>query len=171
MSGLDKALISAMMESFVNEAPPTPFVSYCVVCKVFLTEDEMMYKKGLVFHKDCFDQHGKEFPEVDQDLINQNSNAKIQLVQLKNLKVRQLGSSDQSSSSPKPKRKTAKKRRSSSKRKKAKKRSSKKRTSAKRRAATNRRKKPRKSARKSRRLVRRRPSRRRTSRRKTKRRR
>jgi hypothetical protein len=186
MSGLDKVLISDMMESFVIEAPPSPFVSYCVVCNVFLTKDEMVYEKGNVFHRDCFEKHGKEFPDINQDLISQNSNAKVQLIQLKNLKVRQLGTLNQSSFTPKPqakaktkrkskkkrpKRKMEKKRRSSAKRKKTKKRSKKNRTSTKRRIVIERRKKSRRSVRKTRSGVKRRPARRRTSQRKTKRRR
>ena len=175
MSGLDKVLISDMMSSFVSEAPPTPFVSYCVVCKVFLTIDEMVYEKGHVFHKDCFESNGKDFPDVNHALNSLNSNAKVKLVQLKNLKVRQLGGIVQKSSASKPKlktkrkskkkrpkRKTVKKRRSSSKRKKIKK----KRSTAKRRTSTKKRKKPRKTSR-----VRKRPSRRRSTKRKTRRRR
>ena len=180
MSGLDKILISDMMGSFVSEAPPTPFVSYCVVCKVFLTIDEMVYEKGNVFHKDCFESHGKDFPDVNHSLNSLHNNAKVQLVQLKNLKVRQLGGIVQKSSASKPKlktkrkskkkrpkRKTVKNRRSSTKRKKTKKQSKKKRMSGKKRTATKRRR----SDRKTRSRVSKRPSRRRISKKKTRRRR
>ena len=179
MSELDKVLISDMMGGFVSEVPPTPFVSYCVACNVFLTRDEMVYEKGLVFHKDCFEKRGKDFPDVNHALNALNNNAKVQLVQLKNLKIRKQAGLVKKSSGSKPKRKTkkkskkkrpkrkiAKRRRSSSKRKKTKK----KRTPSKRRYATKRRKKSRKSSRKTKRRVRKRPSRRRTKR-KTRRRR
>ena len=184
MSGLDKVLISNMMDSFVKETPPAPFVSYCVVCNVFLTKDEMLYEKGHVFHKDCYEEHGKEYPDVNHDLISQNNNAKVQLIQLKNLKERQLEGPNKSSSGPKrktktkrklkkkrPKRKTVKKKRTSSKRKKIKKHSRRKRTSAKRRTATKKRKKSKRTIRKTRSKIRKRPSRRRTSKKKTRRRR
>ncbi len=176
MSGLDKVLISDMMGSFVSEAPPTPFVSYCVSCNVFLTQDEMVYEKGLVFHKDCFEKHGIDFPDVNHELNSLNNNTKVQLVQLKNLKLRQQAGLVKKSSRAKPKvktkrkskkkrpkRKTVKKRRSSSKRKKIKK----KRSTAKRRTSTKKRKKPRKT----RSRVRKRPSKRRSTKRKTRRRR
>ena len=184
MSGLDKVLISDIMGSFVSEVPPTPFVSYCVVCKVFLTNDEMLYVKGRVFHKDCFEGHGNEFPDINQDVISLNSNAKVKLVQLKNLKLRQHGGVNKSKPSPKhktktkrkskkkrPKKKTVKKRRATTKRKKTKNQSRKKKTSRKKRTATKRRKKSRRSARKTSRKASRRPSRRRTPKKKTRRRR
>jgi hypothetical protein len=170
MSGLDKILISDMMGGFVNEAPPTPFVSYCVVCKVFLTLDEMLYEKGHVFHKDCFESHGKDFPDVNHALNSINSNAKVQLVQLKNLKIRKLGGNVQKNSAAKPKVKTKRKtvkNRSSTKRKKTKKQSKKKRMSRKKRTSSKRSR----STRKTRSRVSRRPARRRTSKKKTRRRR
>ncbi len=181
MSGQDKTLISDMMESFVSEAPPTPFVSYCVVCNVFLTEDEMVYEKGHVFHKDCFEEHGKDFPEVDHALNSLNRNAKVQLVKLKNLKIRQMGGLSQknpiakpkvktkkSSKKKRPKRKTVKKKKSSLKKKKTK-QSKKKKSLRKKRTATKRRKSQR-SSRKTRSKPRRRPARR-TTKRKTRKRR
>jgi hypothetical protein len=157
MSGLDKILISDMMEGFVTESPPIPFVSYCVVCKVFLTKDEMIYEKGHVFHKDCFEQHGKDFPIINQDLVSQNTNAKLQLIQLKNLKIRQL----EQRSSKKPRSISRKSKKKSPKRKKLAKRK-KKTTKSKRRTSTKKRKTKRKI---------RRPSRRRTTKRRAKRRR
>jgi len=173
MSGLDKVLISDIMGSFVSEAPPTPFVSYCVACNVFLTQDEMVYEKGHVFHKDCFEKHGMDFPDVNHELNSLNSNAKVQLVQLKNLKLRQQAGLVKKSSRAKPKIKTKRKsKKKRPKRKTVKKRSSsskikKKRSTAKRRTATKKRKKPRKT----RSGVRKRPSRRRLTKRKTRRRR
>jgi hypothetical protein len=176
MSGLDKILISDMMGSFVSEAPPIPFVSYCVVCNVFLTQDEMVYEKGHVFHKDCFESHGKDYPDVNHALNSLNSNAKVQLVQLKNLKIRKQAGLVQkrTASKPKPKtkrkvkkkrpkRKTVKKRSVSSKRKKT--YSRKKRSSGKKRTFTKKRKKSKKSSRKTRSKPRRRTAKKKTRRR------
>jgi hypothetical protein len=172
MSGQDKTLISDMMESFVSKAPTTPFVSYCVVCNVFLTQDEMVYEKGHVFHKDCFEKHGKDFPNINHDLNSLNSNAKVQLIQLKNLKIRKLGGLTKDNSSSKPRAKTKTKRKSKKKRpkrKKTKKQSRKKRASVKKRRVVKKRKKSKKSSRKTKSGIRKRPVRRRTSHRKTKR--
>ena len=115
MSSKDKTLISDMMESFVSEIPAKPFVSFCVVCNKGVIIEEMMYEKGRVFHKDCYDKYGKNFPTINQDLLSESTNAKVELVQLKNLKVRMAGTNPSSSiSKPKPakksKRKTKKKR-------------------------------------------------------------
>ena len=177
MSGLDKVLISDMMGSFVNEAPPTPFVSYCVVCNVFLTQDEMVYEKGHVFHKDCFESHGKDYPDVNHALNSLNSNAKVQLVQLKNLKIRKQAGlvKKRSAAKPKsktkrkskkkrPKRKTVKKRSTSSMRKRTK-QSRKKRSSGKKRTVTKRRKKSKRSSRTTRSKPKRRTAKKKTRRR------
>ena len=184
MSGQDKVLISDMMEGFVSEAPPTPFVSYCVVCHVFLTEEEMVYEKGKVFHRTCFEEHGKEYPEINHDLLTQNTNAKVQLIQLKNLKIRQHGDIDQSNSKPKSttktkrnlkkkslKKKPVKKRKSTSKRKKSSKRTRKNRSLTKRRVSSKKGKKSRKTAKKTRKTIKKRPTRRKSPKRKTRRRR
>ena len=172
MSGLDKVLISDMMESFVTEAPPIPFVSYCVVCHVFLTKEEMVYEKGQVFHRQCFEEHGKEFPNVNRELTSQNTNAKLQLIQLKNLKARQIGVLSTSNAPKnktkkivkKTKKKTSKKKRKvrSSKGRKKKRSSTKKRGSRKRRIT---RRKKSKSRKKSRRKLTKKKSRRRARRR------
>ena len=170
MSSKDKTLISDMMESFVSEVPAKPFVSFCVVCNKGVISEEMMYEKGRVFHKDCFDKYGKNFPAINQDLLSQSTNAKVELVQLKNLQVRMTGTNPSSSiSRPKttkklkrktkkqrPKRRVAKRKRTASKR----------RTFRKRSSLRNRRKSPKRVARRTtsrtkRRVSKRRPSRRR----------
>ncbi|MGQ0790663.1 MAG: hypothetical protein ACT4NJ_00370 [Nitrosopumilaceae archaeon] len=115
MSSKDKTLISDMMESFVSEVPAKPFVSFCVVCNKGVIIEEMIYEKGRVFHKDCYDKYGKNFPAINQDLLSESTNAKVELVQLKNLKVRMAGTNPSSSISKpktmkKSKRKTKKKR-------------------------------------------------------------
>ena len=138
MSSKDKVLISDMMESFVSEVPAKPFVTFCVVCNKGVIREDMMYEKGRVFHKDCYDKYGKNFPAINQDLLSQSTNAKVELVQLKNLKVRMTGTNPGSSiSRPKttkkskrktkkkrPKRRVVKRKRTATKRRTAKKRSS-----------------------------------------------
>ena len=150
MSELDKILISDMMGSFVSEAPPTPFVTYCVVFNVFLTQDEMVYEKCHVFHKDCFESHGKDYPDVNHALNSLNSNAKVQLVQLKNLKIRKQAGLVQKRSSAKPKSKTKRKAKKKRPKRKRTKQSRKKRSSGKKRTVTKRRKKSKRASRKTR---------------------
>ena len=169
MSSKDKMLISDMMESFVSEVPAKPFVSFCVVCNKGVIIEEMMYEKGRVFHKDCFDKYGKNFPAINQDLLNQSTNAKVQLVQLKNLQVRMTGTNPGTSISrpkttKKSKRKTKKQR--PKKRLVKSKRATKRRIVKKRSSSLNRRKSPKRAARRrirrtNKRVSKRRPSRRR----------
>ena len=110
MSSKDKTLISDMMESFVSEVPAKPFVTFCVVCNKGVIIEEMMYEKGRVFHKDCYDKYGKNFPAINQDLLSESTNARVELVQLKNLKVRMAGTNPSSSiSKPKPAKKSKRK--------------------------------------------------------------
>jgi hypothetical protein len=94
MSDKDKILISDLMESFVSEVPANPFVTFCAFCTKGVIKEDMIYEKGLVFHKECFNQHGNDFPTVNHDLLSQNTNAKIQLIELKNLKARMMGSTN-----------------------------------------------------------------------------
>lgn len=94
MSDKDKILISDLMESFVSEVPANPFVTFCAFCTKGVIKEDMAYEKGLVFHKECFNQHGNDFPAVNHDLLSQNTNAKIQLIELKNLKARMMGSTN-----------------------------------------------------------------------------
>ena len=153
MSSKDQILIAGLMESFISDAPTKPFVSFCVFCNKGVVKDAMTYQKGKVFHKDCYDKHGSNFPPVNQELLSQNSNDIVQLVQLRNLKVRMIGKSNPNSS--KPKAKTKKKR-------KTKKRSTKRRVTKRKRTATKRKKTKKKTSRrkisKNRRGVKRRTS-------------
>jgi hypothetical protein len=48
----------------------------------------MIYQKGRVFHTQCYITHGSSFPTPDSDLTTLNARTRIDLVQLKNLKVR-----------------------------------------------------------------------------------
>ena len=88
MSSNDKSLIAGVMEGFVNEVPSNPFVSFCVFCNKGVIKEEMVYEKGKVFHKDCYTKHGSTFPTVNQELLSESAEAKVQLIQLKNLKIR-----------------------------------------------------------------------------------
>lgn len=126
MSSKDKTLIADLMESFVSEVPANPFVSFCVACNKGVIKEEMTYEKGKVFHKDCYNKHGSSFPPVNQELQSESSNAKVQLIQLKNLKVRMIGvpntdisqtKTTQKVKTQKPKRRITKKRKNNKKRK------------------------------------------------------
>ena len=103
MSDKDKILISDLMESFVSEVPANPFVSFCAFCTKGVIKEDMVYEKGLVFHKDCFSQHGNDFPVINHELLSQNTNDKVQLIQLKNLKARIMGSANTENSISNPK--------------------------------------------------------------------
>ncbi len=163
MSSKDQVLIAGLMESFIGDAPTKPFVSFCVFCNKGVTKDAMTYQKGKVFHKDCYDKHGSSFPEVNHELLSQSSNAKVQLVQLKNLQVRTMGTSNPDSI----KRKTITKKKS---KRKTKKRQPKRQTTKRKRTVTRRRTSKRKSSKKRRMVKRRTTSKRKKTSRKTKRR-
>ncbi len=158
MSSKDKTLIAGLMESFVSDVPSNPFVSFCVFCNKGVIKEEMTYQKGYLFHKDCYEKHGSNYPQVNQEHLSQNNNDKVQLVQLKNLKIRMMGTSN-------PNRVKIKKK---SKRK-TKKRPTKRRVTKRKRIATKRKKTKKKTSRrnisKNRRIVKRKTA----SKRKTKR--
>jgi hypothetical protein len=48
----------------------------------------MDFQKGKVFHIQCFTEHGSAFPTPDKELAYLNAKTRIELVQMKNLKVR-----------------------------------------------------------------------------------
>jgi hypothetical protein len=153
MSSKDKTLISDLMGSFVSEVPTHPFVSFCVVCNKGVTHEEMVYQKGKVFHKDCYDKHGSSFPQVNHQLLSENSNDIVQLVQLRNLKIRMMGTTNHNSVKSKTKKKSKRK---------TKKRSTKGRVTKRKRTATKRKKTTKKTSRrkisKKRRVVKRKTS-------------
>lgn len=164
MTDKDKNLIASIMDSFISEAPEKPFLTFCVVCKKGVTRNEMKYVNGRVFHPECFEQHGNEFTVINPDLVSKNASAKIEIVQLKNLKIRQTGGLRPSnprakSNRKKPKRKTKKKRKA--KRRPSRRRTSRRRTAPKRRTATRKSRRKVKRSSKTRRKVRRSSSRRR----------
>ncbi len=163
MSSKDKSLIAGLMESFVSDVSSNPFVSFCVFCNKGVIKEEMTYQKGYLFHKDCYEKHGSNYPQVNQEHLSQNNNDKVQLVQLKNLKIRMMGTSN-------PNRVKIKKK---SKRK-TKKRPTKRRVTKRKRTATKRKKTKKKTSRrnlsKNRRIVKRKTaSKRKKTTRKTKR--
>src|SRR5574338_1284497 len=89
----------------------------CAVCKQGVTKLDMVYQKGRVFHPRCYETQGASFPEIDQDLAQLSARTRIELVQMKNLKVRsdtgQLSEPEEpkklEKKKPRPKRKVAKK--------------------------------------------------------------
>jgi hypothetical protein len=64
------------------------FVDICPVCKQGVSKSNMDFQKGKVFHIQCFTEHGGTFPTPDKELAYLNAKTRIELVQMKNLKVR-----------------------------------------------------------------------------------
>ncbi len=64
------------------------FVDMCAVCKQGVPRSDMVYQKGKVFHSQCFTDHGSSFPTPDSELAQLSARTRIDLVQLKNMKVR-----------------------------------------------------------------------------------
>ncbi len=154
MSSKDQILIAGLMESFISEVPVKPFVSFCVFCNKGVVKDAMTYQKGKVFHIDCYDKHGSSYPTVNQDLLVQSTNAKVELVQLKNLQVRTMGNSNpggikRKTKKQRPKRRVAKRKRTATKRRTSKRKPSKKRRVTKRRTISKRKKTTRKTKRRA----------------------
>ena len=154
MSSKDQILIAGLMESYISDAPAKPFVSFCVFCNKGVIKDAMTYQKGKVFHKDCYEKHGNSYPAVNHDLLSQSTNAKVQLVQLKNLQVRTMGTSNpdgikRKTKKRQPKRRVTRRKRTATKRRTSKRKPSKKRRVAKRRTAPKRKKTTRKTKRRA----------------------
>ena len=142
-------LIFSMSQEF-KKLEKKEYIGFCSFCNMGVERVEMAYKKNLLFHSNCYDQQGKNFPAVDQEILLQTSNAKVQLVLLKNLRVRTMGTSNPDSTKPKtktrkkskgktkkrqPKRRVAKRKRTATKRITSKRKPSKKRRVTKRRAS------------------------------------
>lgn len=132
------------------------FVTICVSCGKGVTRDELKYVNGRVFHPECYEKDGKNFLVVNQDLLNRSARTKIELVQLKNLKMRTGGTSSSKKSKSRPKKRTARRK---TKRRKFKKKRSKTKTRTSRRKVSTRKRVARRTAAK-RGKVRRRPARR-----------
>ena len=112
------------------------YVTICDVCAKGVTKQDMKYENGYTFHNECYSKSGNNFPKRDLTLQSKTTQAKLDLVQLKNLKQRLVGS--KSKTAPKRKTKTKSKKKST--------RKTTKRTAGKRKTA---RKTTRKPARKS----------------------
>ena len=125
------------------------YIGHCTFCMMGVAREELTYKNSLLFHSNCFEKQGKNFPAPNEEFLKQNSNTKVQLVELKNLQVRMMGTSNPNSAKPKSKRKT-------------KKRSTKRRVTKRKRTATKRKKTKRRTSRrkisKNRRITKRRTS-------------
>ena len=119
--------------SILSEQKQKDFVTICVACNKGVTRDDMKYVNGRVFHNECYAKHGNEYVVVDEALLNSSNLAKIELVQLKNLKIRRGGKSS-SSKSRKPAKRKAKP--SKSRKKKTTKRKAKRKTSRTKRKTT-----------------------------------
>lgn len=85
------------------------YIGFCVFCTMGVTRDEITYRNNLLFHPNCFEQQGKNFPAVNKDLATKQALAKIELVQLKNLKIRTVGPESTPSATSRPKTKAKKK--------------------------------------------------------------
>ena len=76
------------MTQEMKELGKKDYVGICVVCTKGVDREEMIYQKNRLFHPDCYDKHGQDFPEVDQEARNQTLRAQVEITQLKNLKER-----------------------------------------------------------------------------------
>jgi len=78
------------------------YVGLCTFCMMGVPRKEMAYKNSQLFHSNCFEQQGKNFPAPNQEILKESSNAKVQLVILKNLKFSTGGDSSPSRPQPRP---------------------------------------------------------------------
>jgi len=99
------------------------FIDMCAVCKQGVAKEHMIYQKGRVFHERCYETHGSLFPPINTELAQLSAKTRIELVQMKNLKVRSDAGLLEEAKSPKakPKKSVVKKSAKPSKSKKAKK--------------------------------------------------
>jgi hypothetical protein len=85
------------------------YIGFCAFCTMGVSREEMVYQNNLLFHSNCFEQQGKNFPAANKDLATRQASAKIELVQLKNLKIRTTVSKSTPRSTPRHKTKAKKK--------------------------------------------------------------
>lgn len=64
------------------------FVDMCPVCKQGVSKTTMTYKNGRVFHLQCFEAQGSSFPKINEEIAQISARTRIELVQMKNLKIR-----------------------------------------------------------------------------------
>jgi len=113
------------------------YIGHCVVCVKKVERNKMVYKNNHLFHSNCFQQHGSKY-EATTDLMREERRAKMDLVYLKNLKLRMSNQSIRKNPGSAPKKKSVKKK--SSKRKPAKRRTKRKDSAKKRKRRSVRRK-------------------------------
>jgi len=113
------------------------YIGHCVVCVKNVERNKMVYKNNHLFHSNCFQQHGSEY-EAITDLVREEKRAKIDLVYLKNLKLRMSNQGIRKNPGSAPKKRSVKKK--SSKRKPAKRRTKRKASAKKRKPRPARRK-------------------------------
>ena len=116
--------IAADFETNANK----DYVGHCVVCVKKVERNKMVYKNNHLFHSNFFQQHGSEY-EAMTDLMREEKRAKMDLVYLKNLKLRMSNQVIRKNTGSAPKKKSVKR----PKKKSVKKRSSKRKASAKKR--------------------------------------
>jgi len=98
------------------------YIGHCVVCVKKVERNKMVYKNDRLFHSNCFKQHGNEY-EATTDLLRDERRAKMDLVYLKNLKLRMSNQGTRKNPGSAPKKRSVKKpKKKSSKRKPAKRR-------------------------------------------------
>ena len=124
-------MLQVAQETKVHEKKD--YIGLCSFCTMGVSRDEMAYENNRLFHSNCFEQQGKSFPTINQDLMKRSNAAKIELVRLRNLKIRnsEVASPSKPRSSPKKKKSKKKTKRKTKKRKAGRRRPS--RTKAKRR--------------------------------------
>jgi hypothetical protein len=81
------------------------YVTICVACTKGVTKENMQYVNGMVFHPECYQKHGKDFHVVDHEVAKNAARLKVDLVQLKNLKLRKKAPSKAKSKPRKVKKK------------------------------------------------------------------
>ena len=94
------------------------YIGHCKVCIKEVDREEMIYKRGHLFHQSCYDKQGGEFLLEDAS-VNEGKRAKVDLVYLKNLEVRSANqrSVNRSSAKPKKKKSSVKRKKTQAKRK------------------------------------------------------
>jgi len=83
------------------------YVGHCVVCVKKVERNKMVYKNNHLFHSNCFQQHGSEY-EATTDLMRDERRAKMDLVYLKNLKLRMSNHDIKKNPASAPKKKSVK---------------------------------------------------------------
>jgi len=122
-----QSLIVKLAANFETNANKD-YVGHCVVCVKKVERNKMVYKNNHLFHSNCFQQHGSEY-EAITDLMREEKRAKMDLVYLKNLKLRMSNQVIRKNPGSAPKKKSVKR----PKKKSVKKKSSKRKASAKKR--------------------------------------